>query len=401
MARAVAGSGPLENEPLPCTFHTQPLKPLPLPVTEAHEQAFRNDLLNWYEVVQRDMPWRRTRDPYRIWLSEVMLQQTRVDQAEPYYHWFLERFPDVGQLAESSLDEVLQCWEGLGYYTRARNLHRAARMVVRDFGGHIPADEESFRSLPGVGAYTCAAVMSIAHGKPRAVLDGNVVRVLTRVFRVNVEVERSATRQRLLEAAQRLIHRDQPGAFNQALMELGATVCLPASPQCPACPLRPVCAAAKHGDQKAYPVRTPRKKTPRYDIAVGLVSDEAGRLLIQRRDESAMLGGLWEFPGGKRGENESLEETCRREWNEELGVTIAVGELFHQLLHAYSHFSIALYAFRARIVEGSPRSRSGQPLKWASRSDLSQFAFPRANRRLIDRIMMHPQEFLAGPQASQ
>lgn len=342
--------------------------------------------MDWYDGARREMPWRDTNDPYRIWLSEVMLQQTRVDQAAPYYHRFLERFPSVEDLAGAPLDDVLLCWEGLGYYSRARNLHKAAQQVVREFDGQVPDREDSIRSLPGVGPYTAAAVLSIAYDKPHAVLDGNVARVLTRVFRVDAEAGRSPTRRRLQATARRLMDEARPGVFNQAVMELGSTVCKPRSPLCSDCPVRAVCQAASHGDQEHYPVTAPRKRIPHYDVAVALLRDDEGRLLIQRRPQEAMLGGLWEFPGGKREAGESVIAACRRELKEELGVSIAVGERIHRLSHAYSHFRITMHAFAARIVDGVPQSSSGLATRWVAPSDLDAYAFPRANRRLIDRL---------------
>lgn len=332
------------------------------------------------------MPWRDTRDPYRIWISEVMLQQTRVDQAEPYYRRFVERFPTVDDLAAADLDDVLLCWEGLGYYSRARNLHRAAARVVEKFDGQIPSEESAIRSLPGVGPYTAAAVLSIAFDRPHAALDGNVVRVLTRVFRVDADASKSSTRRALASAADQLIDVDRPGCFNQALMELGATVCRPRNPACPTCPLEPICEAAKSGTQERYPVTSTRKPVPHYNVAVALLFNESGELLIQKRPDDAMLGGLWEFPGGKQKQEEELDETCRRELREELNVDIEIEALFARLSHAYTHFRITLHAFTGRIIEGEPRPVAGTPIEWVPPSRLDAYAFPRANRRIIERL---------------
>lgn len=351
-----------------------------------HRRAFRECLLDWFDTARRDMPWRETNDPYRIWLSEVMLQQTRVDQAAPYYQRFLERFPNVDALAGASLDEVLLCWEGLGYYSRARNLHEAARRVVDVFDGSVPDREEEIRSLPGVGPYTAAAVLSIAFGKPLAVLDGNVIRVLSRVFAVDADVKRSPVRKALRRAANDLLLAERPGDFNQAIMELGATMCTPRSPRCSACPLQSVCEAAQAGDPEAYPVKSRRKPVPHYDVAVGLIRNEEGQLLIQRRPTEAMLGGLWEFPGGKRKTEETIREACVRELREELQVEVQLDDVFCRIAHAYSHFRITLHVFRGRIAAGKPTSPAGLPVRWVSPSELDQYAFPRANRRLIERL---------------
>jgi A/G-specific adenine glycosylase len=333
------------------------------------------------------MPWRRTRDPYRIWISEVMLQQTRVDQAWAYYERFTEAFPTVEALAAAPLDDLLRQWEGLGYYARARNLHRAAREVVERFGSRVPDEYDAFRSLPGVGPYTAAAVLSIAFGKPYAVLDGNVARVLARVFRVDEDVKDARTRRLLQSLASELLAPADPSAYNQALMEVGATICTPRAPSCPQCPLHAVCRARQAGIQEQYPITTSRPPIPHYDIAVGVVFNDAGEILIQRRPEDAMLGGLWEFPGGKREPGESLEGACRRELREELQIEVAVERLICRISHAYSHFKITLYAYRCRLLSGIPITPEGTPLRWVTLDDLSGYAFPRANRRLIETLL--------------
>lgn len=354
--------------------------------TDAQRHIFRTDLIDWYESVKRTMPWRDTDDPYQIWVAEVMLQQTRVDQARPYFERFVEAFPTVEALAEADRDEVLRLWEGLGYYSRARYLHEAAQRVVEDFDGQVPDTYDAIRELQGVGPYTAAAVLSIAYGKPHAVLDGNVIRVLTRVFAVDENAKSSRTRRRLQAAADALIDPERPGTFNQALMELGALICTPRSPGCGDCPVHAACQAAADGNPTDYPVTPESKPVPHHDIAVGLVFDEAGRLLIQQRPDDGLLGGLWEFPGGKQEDGEDLRTTCRRELREELGIEVDVEGHFYTLSHAYSHFKITLHAFRCRIASGTPSSALGQPLRWVSIDELGDYAFPRANRRLIEEL---------------
>ena len=361
--------------------------PAPESITSSQKKAFRDDLVAWYEQGKRDMPWRRTDDPYRIWLSEVMLQQTRVDQAQPYYERFTAAFPTVEALAAADLDTVLRLWEGLGYYSRARNLHKAARIVVDTFEGRFPDTYDAIRTLPGVGTYTAAAVLSIAFGLPHAVLDGNVIRVLTRAFVIEDEVNQSGTRKQLQALADALLDPSRPGDFNQAMMELGATLCTPKTPRCPRCPLRSVCGAFAAGTPEAFPVKKKKAPVPHYDIAAGLIFDDKGRLLIQRRPEDKMLGGLWEFPGGKCEPGETLEETCRRELREELGIDVEIEDLFGKVAHAYTHFKITMYAFRCRIRTGTPASQEGLPLRWVPLANLTDYAFPRANRRLIDALL--------------
>ncbi|GIV58503.1 MAG: A/G-specific adenine glycosylase [Rhodothermaceae bacterium] len=393
-APVAAGAGRNGRYASGCNRSLRPSRYGPFPAVNAElpdlaeaRPVFRRDLIAWFEAVARDLPWRRTRDPYRIWLSEVMLQQTRVEQARPYYERFVVAFPDVEALARADLDEVLRLWEGLGYYTRARSLHRAARMIVDAFDGRFPDTYEAARRLPGVGPYTAAAVLSLAYGRPHAVLDGNVARVLARVFTIPDDVKATATRRLLQALADALLDPERPGPFNEAMMELGATVCTPAAPRCPACPLRPLCGAFAEGRPDAYPVATKKAPVPHYDVAVGLVFDEHGRVLIQRRPADGLLGGLWEFPGGKREPGEPLEATCRRELREELGIEVDVGPLFHRLAHAYSHFRITLHAFPCRLRAGTPASRQGEPVRWVPVEALGEYAFPRANRRLIERLL--------------
>ncbi|PSQ98594.1 MAG: A/G-specific adenine glycosylase [Bacteroidetes bacterium QS_9_68_14] len=347
----------------------------------------------WYAEHRREMPWRGTADPYRIWVAEVMLQQTRVEQATPYFRRFVDAFPTVEALAEAERDAVLKRWEGLGYYARARHLHEAAQIVADEHGGDVPDTWDAIRELPGIGPYTAAAVLSIAFGKSHAVLDGNVVRLLARVFAVEKDPSKSGTRRRLRDAADALLADacDQgvaPGDFNQAVMELGATVCTPSAPRCPDCPVQDACAAYAEGAPEAYPHKRKKAPVPHHDVAVGLLENEAGELFIQRRPDEGLLAGLWEFPGGKQEGGEALAETCRRELREETGARVEVGRLFHRLNHAYSHFKITLHAFRCRLAEGSnaPTSAEGQPTRWVAPASLDDYAFPRANRRLIEEL---------------
>ena len=360
-------------------------------VEPRHVERFRGALIDWFTARRRPLPWREEnaegrRDPYRVWVAEVMLQQTRVDQARPFFERFVAAFPTVEALAAAGLDAVLKRWEGLGYYSRARNLHRAAQAVVERHAGQIPDDAEAIRALPGVGAYTAAAVLSLAYDRPLAVLDGNVVRVLARVFAVEADARSGATRTALQAVADRLLDPVRPGPFNEAVMELGATVCTPRNPACGRCPLRPVCAAATAGEPERYPFVSKKRPVPHHDVVVGVIYDDAGRVLIQRRPEEAMLGGLWEFPGGKREGEEPLDEACRRELREELGVEVEVGAPFAPVEHAYTHFRITLHAFRCRLVSGTPVAAAGQPLAWEQVEALEGYAFPRANRRLIEQM---------------
>ncbi len=368
---------------------------------QRHRDQFREGLIGWFVENRREMPWRSPeaslkRDPYHVWVSEVMLQQTRVDQVRPYFERFVEAFPTIRDLAEAELDAVLKCWEGLGYYTRARNLHTSASLIVKEFGGSMPDDEASLRSLPGIGAYTAAAVLSIAFNKPLAVLDGNVIRVLSRVFGIEQDVRSSATRRALQSVADSLLDRKRPGLFNEALMELGATICTPRNPRCTACPLSSECFAFAADRMSDFPVAAKRKPTPHYEIAVGVVTDSRGCVLIQKRPQQAMLGGLWEFPGGKREADETLRETCRRELEEELGIDIEVGDEIARIKHAYSHFSITLAAFDCSLVSGKPAHHTGQEIRWIHIENLAEFAFPRASQKVIEVLVANANVVVGG-----
>ena len=353
-------------------------------------RAFRRDLTDWFDGARRAMPWREPgpdgrRDPYRVWVSEVMLQQTRVETAAPYFRRFTDRLPTVRALADADQDTVLKLWEGLGYYSRARNLHRAAQIVASEHGGRVPSDPDAFRALPGVGPYTAAAVLSLAFDEPLAVLDGNVIRVLSRVFALDADTRQGRTRKALQGVSDRLLDADRPGRWNESVMELGATVCTPRSPACPRCPLNGVCRAYALGTPQAFPVVSKREAVPHHVVAVGLVMD-GDRVLIQKRPQDAMLGGLWEFPGGKAEPGESPEHACARELWEELGIRVEVGAPVARVEHAYSHFRVTLHAYRCRQLGGEPTTSTGEPLAWVAVGDLDDYAFPTANRKVIEAL---------------
>ncbi len=346
-------------------------------ITAVHREAV-DRLLKWFDQNKRPMPWRLTGDPYAIWISEVMLQQTRVQQAAPYYRRFIKRFPSVEELAAAPIDEVLRVWEGLGYYSRARNLHRCAKTIVTDYQGRLPSSYDALLNLPGIGPYTAGAIASIAFGLPVPAIDANAHRVLARLFG-----EQSMRTTRRLAAA--LIPGARAGTFNEAVMELGATLCSPKTPSCRACPLRRVCYAQTHDCADQFPARKKRSMIPHYDVAAGLLYDKENRLLIQQRAPEGLLGGLWELPGGKKKDGESLQQACQRELFEELGVEVAVGECVMSVKHAYSHFRITLSVFRCAITSGVVTS--DRPLRWILMSELADYPFPRANRRILTHLV--------------
>ena len=348
--------------------------------------GLRRRLLAWYRRHRRDLPWRRTADPYRVWVSEVMLQQTRVQTARGYYERFLAAFPTVEALAAADEGEVLKAWEGMGYYSRARNLHRAARAVAGEHGGRLPDTYDGLLDLPGVGPYTAAAVSSIAFDRPHPVLDGNVTRLLCRLLRVEEDPRRAETRARLIAAGEALMPRSRPGEFNQALMELGARVCTPSSPRCGDCPWADHCRArAELDDPSVLPLRPERRPRPHLEVAAGLIR-RGNRLLLAQRPPGGMLAGMWEFPGGKQEPGESLPACLRREVREELDVDIEVERPLAVVDHDYSHRSIRLHAFAARCLGGRVRAIGCADWAWVSPGGLDGYPMPRADRKIIARL---------------
>lgn len=352
-----------------------------------------DQLIDWFERHARDLPWRHDRTPYRIWVAEVMLQQTRVESATPYYRRFLEHFPALESLAAASLEEVLKVWEGLGYYARARHLHAAARQVIDQHDGRLPDTFDGLQALPGIGPYTAGAIASLAFELPVVALDGNARRVLSRLFAVEGDPRRSSTQRRLRELAQALLPLDRPGPFNEALVELGATVCRPRSPRCSQCPLAANCRAHRQGREEDFPARAPSRAIPHYDVSAAAVLRDDEVLVAQRHPES-FLGGLWEFPGGKREADESLEECLVREMKEELDVDVEVGEQFLSLQHVYSHFRITLYAFRCRLKDGTPRCVECADFRWVKPQELDDLPMAVTDRQIADAV----QEWMGGTQ---
>lgn len=342
-----------------------------------------NALIGWFEAHKADLPWRRSRDPYAVWLSEIMLQQTQVTTVIPYYERFLQCFPSVGALATAPLTEVLKLWEGLGYYSRARSLHRAAQMIMHEYGGQFPTSMRDLQRLPGVGRYTAGAIGSLAFGLDVPVLDGNVIRVLARLFDIDADTSKPETTRTLWSLAERILPEGRAAAWNEGLMELGRRVCTPRSPQCGTCPLQEHCAALQHGVQEQRPVKAPRRRTPHYDVTAAVIRRKDGSILIAQRPHDGMLGGLWEFPGGKCQEGESLQACLRREIREELGIEIEVGAQIAAIRHAYTHFRITLYAFECRHTGGDPRPLAVADWAWVEPGALSAYAFPVTDQKII------------------
>lgn len=343
-------------------------------------------LLDWWDTGHADLPWRRTRDPYAIWVAEVMLQQTQITTVIPYYRRWLAQFPTIAALAAAPLAEVLKQWEGLGYYSRARHLHAAAQRVMQEYGGEMPQTAAELQRLPGIGRYTAGAIASIAFGEHAPVLDGNVTRALTRLFDLADDVTQTTTKRQLWALAQRLVPADRPGDYNQALMELGQTICTTTKPGCSLCPLRRLCLAAARGTQLERPQRPPRQRTPHYDVVAGIIWRADGRFLIAQRPLQGLLGGLWEFPGGKCEPGESHAQALRREIQEELALDIVVGPPQISLKHAYTHFRITLHAYHARYQGGQPQHLGVMDHAWVTLAELETYAFAATDRQIIESL---------------
>jgi len=348
-------------------------------------QSLRQALIDWFLANQRELPWRIASDPYPIWVSEVMLQQTQVATVLPYYHEFLKHFPTLRKLARANLQDVLKAWEGLGYYARARNLHKAAGVVINHHQGHIPRSWQDFRQLPGVGDYIAAAVLSIAFNKPCAVVDGNVKRVLARLFAMKEPVNQSPSKKIFQQAAAGLLDTQKPGTFNQALMELGAIVCKPRNPLCPTCPVQTWCKAYRNGRISEFPRKIKKQATPQYPIAVGVVFKNE-RVLITRRKPEGLLGGLWEFPGGKINNREKAEAACIREIKEEVNLAVRVDSHLCRVKHAYTHFKIQMEVFCCSYISGRVKLNGPVDHRWIRLNQLDDYPLPKANHKFLSQL---------------
>jgi len=349
-------------------------------------------LLNWYKDNARRLPWRDHLDPYVTWISEIMLQQTRVETVIPYFNRWMKRFPTLKSVAKASQQEVLAIWEGLGYYSRARNLHRAAQIVVEEFGGELPQNVKRLRDLPGIGRYTAGAIASIAFGMDEPTLDGNIRRVLARVSNLRIPARSHEGEKRLWEMGAAHLPAGQAAEYNQALMDLGAVICTPRHPQCAQCPLNDICTAFAYSMQTELPVKLAKSPIPHHIVTAAIIQQD-GQVLIAQRPAQGLLGGMWEFPGGKVKPGEALETCIKREILEELGIGIEVAEAFGVYQHAYTHLRITLHAFLCGLNGGEPRNLFHPTIAWIDPTALVDYPMGKIDRQIAN-TLINPQGIL-------
>ncbi|SDJ11993.1 A/G-specific adenine glycosylase [Natribacillus halophilus] len=340
-------------------------------------RAFRKQLLTWYEKHKRSLPWRESKDPYRIWVSEIMLQQTQVETVKPYFEQFMEQFPTPEALAEAEEDEVMKAWEGLGYYSRARHLHSAVKEVMHTYGGEVPKDPEDFASLKGVGPYTKGAVMSIAHDREEPAVDGNVMRVLARVLLIEADVGKQSTRRQIEADVRELMAGTPPAEFNQALMELGALVCTPKNPDCPNCPLKQMCRAYNHEMVDALPIKAKKKTQKQQTLAAAVVENEDGDILVEQRPKQGLLAGLWQFPMVEA--LPASQRTALKDYLEDVHhVEAEPAETGQTFAHVFTHLIWHIHVYRVHVRSRTP-TRAG---RWLTRTEAAQLAFPVSHQKI-------------------
>ena len=345
----------------------------------------QNKIIKWYKIHARDLPWRQTNDPYLIWISEIMLQQTRVETVIPYFNRWIDSYESVGKLAKANEDQLLSHWEGLGYYARVQNIHKTAKIVSEVYLGKFPQDLKELESLPGIGRYTAGAIASIAFGKNAPILDGNIRRVFTRYFNIDTPIHTKITENNLWRIAEDLIPEDDPGEFNQALMELGALLCRPTNPFCEQCPISSDCIANQLNLQDTRPVRNKKSTLPHLQVTAGVVM-ENGQVLLAKRPHGGLLGGMWEFPGGTQESGESLLETLGREFLEELELRIEVGNHLGTFHHTYTHFKVTLHAYYCKLLSCNIQLNFHTDFAWVATASLAEFPMGKLDRMISNQL---------------
>ena len=367
---------------------------------EKDKQAIRHKLLAWFHHSDRQLPWRKTYTPYHVWISEIMLQQTQMERGVDYFQRWIARLPDVHAVAAATEQQILKLWEGLGYYARARNLHRAAKVLVNEYRGELPCDMDALVQLPGIGPYTAAAIASIACNVDVPVVDANVLRVYARIFDIETPISQSSTRKKIEALAWELLPQGKARQFNQALMDFGGLVCLPRNPQCMLCPIAGHCLSNLRSTVFDRPVTGSAKKTVLIEMATGILESN-GRIFIQQRQADDIWGGLWEFPGGRIEDGESPEEAVVREFREETGFGIELCEHIVSVVHYYTRYKVILHCYAVRLEKGEvqpiPVLQGAQQYQWIGPEELHEFGFPAGHRKVLEFIAANCPERLSDP----
>ena len=335
-------------------------------------------LLKWYKKVNYDMPWRTNNNPYNIWISEIMLQQTQVNTVKKYFINWMKTFPSIEDVATSTNDQILKNWQGLGYYSRAHNIHKTAKYLVKYNNGEIPNSYDKLINLKGIGEYTAAAILSISYNKPYPAIDGNLKRIFSRLFMLNNHQIENKIKNEVLK----YFKDNNPGDINQALMDLGRTICKSKNPLCLQCPIKNICQSYKLNIVSQYPKKNEIKSKPLFDVVVGVIKKE-DKFIISKRKLTGLLAGLWELPGGKKHHIESNEECLKREVKEELGISIRVIEKFGKIQHHYSHFKINLIGYYCIHKHGIAQPISSDKIKWITYKEIDKYAFPQSTIKLF------------------
>lgn len=339
-------------------------------------KAFQNDLIGWFKEEQRVLPWRENQDPYRVWVSEIMLQQTRVDTVIPYFNHFMEKFPNPQSLAAADEQEVLKAWEGLGYYSRARNLQTAVREVVEEYGGIVPNTSKELGALKGVGPYTKGAILSIAYDTPEPAVDGNVMRVLSRILHVEDDIAKPKTRKIFEELVSRTISDEDPSSFNQGLMELGALVCTPKNPSCMLCPVQEHCRAFHEGIETTLPVKSSKKKQKKIPYKLLMIENEQGEVLVEQRPDEGLLASLWQYPMIPM--KDLGPESAKVWFEDQYGLKIEWGEKLEEIKHVFSHLIWEMEVVQAHIIDGELRCDRAC---FVSNQKLNDYPFPVSHQK--------------------
>lgn len=344
-----------------------------------YPQQFRLNLVEWYQNEKRDLPWRLTSDPYKIWVSEVMLQQTRVDTVIPYYNRFMEKYPTLQSLAYAPQEELLKMWEGLGYYSRARNLQAGVKEVVEKYDAVVPANRHDISKLKGIGPYTAGAILSIAYNKPEHAVDGNVMRVLSRVLHIKEDIALPKTRKVFEEAVDMLIDENYPGDFNQALMDLGAMICTPTSPKCLLCPVRDYCTAFHEGDADQLPIKSKKTKTKKVKFDVFVAVDAEGNYLVEKRKSEGLLANMWQFPMIEVNENATSSETFQHAYN------VHIAEILNNDLLKFKHvFSHLTWEVNCMLVRVERNGELPEEALFLNREQINELPLPGPMMKILN-----------------